>query len=137
MTDNEHAMQIGIHYVTIGLDLKKNKKPKKKNSMRKILINTYCFQLGSYYQRWKLKFQFFRIVVIIYQETIRKHNAQCQLWLLYDEVLFPCFRSVLSLAFFNLWLLITFTINWTSIRLFYSWSSVDILCIKRLSIISW
>ena len=73
---------------------------------------------GSYYHRWKLKFQVFRIVVIIYQETIRKHNAQCQLWLLYDEVLFPCFRSVLSLAFFNLWLLITFTINWTSIRLF-------------------
>ena len=73
---------------------------------------------GSYYHRWKLKFQVFRIVVIIYQETIQKHNAQCQLWLLYDEVLFPCFRSVLSLAFFNLWLLITFTINWTSIRLF-------------------
>ena len=73
---------------------------------------------GSYDQRWKLKFQVLRIVAIIYQETKRKHNAQCQLWLLYDDVLFPCFRSVSSLAFLNLWLLITFTINWTSIRLF-------------------
>ena len=30
MTDNEHAMQLGIHYVTIGLDLKKKQKTKKK-----------------------------------------------------------------------------------------------------------
>lgn len=41
-------------------------------------------------------------------------SVMTSLW----RFLFPCFRSVLSLAFFNLWLLITFTINWTSIRLF-------------------